>query len=271
MRISFSVLSVWMSCPLQAKRKFIERLPEKPLNAKTYFGSAVHHSFEVYHKSNFNVELAVSAFKKAWSDPETLGVDPTTMTWAKYYSFGSLMEKGIAAIREYDEKSKWDSKRIVLSAESKFEVPIGPHTLSGIVDVLQLRRDSKGRENLSIIDLKTGAVPTVASLELNVQFTAYHYASYQPEFWDSIPGGRLWFKELENVPRTAIWYDVMNARERLVGPRSQADYERMYGAICEIANAIEKEVFVPNISGSSCSWCSYTKECGITIPESPWN
>ena len=108
--------------------------------------------------------------------------------------------------------------------------------------------------------------PTLIALQNNIQFTTYVYASMQPEFWDSIDPDNSFELNL-NFPRRGIWYQLGNSREIDVGPRDSSDFERLYMACVQIKKAIDNEVFIPNISGDSCNFCSYKQQCGIKIPD----
>jgi CRISPR/Cas system-associated exonuclease Cas4 (RecB family) len=103
--------------------------------------------------------------------------------------------------------------------------------------------------------------------------TAYYYASLQPEFWigynEDYPGmenGLDLYYEFLDSPRKVIWYHLMDNKEINAGPRDDDDFGRLYRCIDSVAEAIEKNVFVPNISGSSCIWCDYQDICPVQIP-----
>lgn len=273
MRVSASMLSKWMTCPLQAKFHYIDKIPSRKTSAMV-FGNVVHFALEHYHHHK-DVDEAVEMFKKAWDDPSEL--DLNIEVWMRRTSAGSYREKGITLIRDFHERYSRES-RTLLASEHPFKVPIGEHEITGYVDFLEVVKSGKGGQLLRIVDLKTGAKqPYFDALRNNIQFTIYDYASRQPEFWLGYPGdetftgfpngGEMWDK-YRNAKRMGVWWHLSGDKEINVGEREQADFDRLYRVIDEVTRAIEHEVYVPNISGDSCVWCDHTVECGLTIPSS---
>ncbi len=261
MRFSASMIKTWMDCPQQAKFKSVLKLPEAR-HAKTSYGTCVHDALELYNNSG-NVEAAVARFKDTWEDPSILRAEVDI--WPQNTSWGELRERGIKSILKYHEDNKWATRTIVAN-EHKFLVPFGEHTLSGFVDNIEIT-GSGANKTLEIIDFKTSSyTPSHLELRMNIQFTIYMYASYQPEFWADIPNGMELFEKLKDAPRRGTWYSLWNHKRTDVGPRNELDMERLYRAMVEIERALKHEVFVPNIKGDSCMWCSYTNLCPATIP-----
>lgn len=273
MRVSASMLSTWMTCPMQAKFHYIDKIPNRSTSAMV-FGSVVHFALEHYTHHG-DVDAAVEMFKKGWDDPSELGMD--IQVWMKRTNAGTYREKGIELIRNFHERANRE-KRLVLATEHGFKVPIGEHEITGYVDLLEIRLSGRGKDQLRIVDFKTGSKqPYQDNLRNNVQFTIYHYASLQPEFWLGWPGdpefngmpngGELWDK-YKDMPRRGVYWHMVGDKELDVGERNQDDFARLYRVIDMVDKAIKNEVYVPNLSGDSCTFCDYTVECGITIPSS---
>lgn len=268
MRFSASTLKTWMACPLQAHFKKTMEYTELR-NGKTSFGTCIHDALERYNEDG-DVDAAVERFKYTWENPEVL--DAAIDIWPKYTSYGSLRAKGIEMLKEYDSKNKWEN-RVVVATEHEFKVPFGEHELSGFVDLIEHKKNGQGKNILRIVDYKTTSKqPTLMQLRLDVQFTAYIYASLQPEFWmgyDNVPGlpnGEELYQKFKKMDRRGIWYHLMANKEINAGARDDGDFMRLYRVCLEIANAFHKEVFVPNISGESCTFCPFTEVCAAVIP-----
>lgn len=206
MRVSASLMSTWMTCPLQAKFRYVDKLPDRA-NAHSAFGSCVHHALEYYNNHN-DIEAAVELFKKVWDEPGLIG--SAFDYFPKMTSYSGLLNRGISILREYHEKQRWED-RLVIAAEHRFNVPLGDHNLVGIVDLLEMKRSGRGKNTLKIVDYKTNSrAPFLPALKVNVQFTAYHYASMQPEFWmgdgttdnPGMPDGPNLWDKLQEVPAT---------------------------------------------------------------------
>lgn len=266
MKFSASMIKTWMNCGLQAKFSYIDELPQLQ-NAAASFGSCVHSALENYNKGD-DIEEVVNHFVYYWDNPHELGVEPET--WPKRTSHAGYREKGINMLYEYHENLQWSSREI-LGTEYRFCVPFGDHELSGIVDLLEVPNN---KPILKIVDYKTGRRPNYDNLYLDIQFTAYSFASTKKEFWTGngeekypgFPNGEELFEKFKDYERHAIWYDLQNNKEYDCGPRDDKDFMRLYRCCEQIARAVEYEVFVPSINGNSCMWCSYTDICPAYIP-----
>lgn len=269
MRFSASRLKSWMSCPLQAYYKYTMKLPELQ-NAAASFGKIIHASLQLYNEVG-DLDITIEKFKEWWESPDLLGCAPDY--WPRYTSYAGLLELGLEILRNYHFDLQWE-QRTVVGTEHGFLVPFGEHELIGYVDLLELRKSGNGRRLLRLIDYKTASKqPYKSDLFLDVQFTVYAYASLQPEFWlgngpefPGIPNGAELFEEFAKVPRRPIWYHLRTNKEFDCGPREDEHFKQLYRLCDEIEKAEEKQVHIPRIGESSCTWCSYVNECGLTIP-----
>jgi hypothetical protein len=289
MRLSASRLQTWMTCPMQARFQYIDRLPQKQ-NSAASFGNCVHAALEEFCKTH-NLDEALKLFEYYWTNPDVLGVTPDI--WIKGTSFGGYMEKGKDSIRMYAESKKW-IKREFIASEHSFLVPFGDFELTGKVDLLEFSTDKNGYDSVKITDFKTNKKkPFMGNLRLNIQFTIYDYASRQPEFWYGVPqetpeGEKdyetfpaLTLKDtLFNSPddaweraqqctRDPSWFGLMQAQEWSCGERNNSDYARLYRVAKEVEKAIDNNVFVPNISGDSCTFCPYVDPCRLPFDPRP--
>jgi CRISPR/Cas system-associated exonuclease Cas4 (RecB family) len=258
------MINTWMRCPLQARFSYVDDIPQLQ-NAAASFGNCVHAAIEHFNK-NGNAQEAEEFFLYYWDNPHVLKVVPDI--WPKKTSFAGYREKGVQMVRDYVEHVKW-SKREVIAVEHKFKIPFGKHELSGIIDVLEYTNGV-----LKIVDLKSGYRPTYEKLYLNIQFTGYWLATMKEEFWigngenyPGLPDGEKLYQKYKDSERQAIWFDLKNCREYNVGRRDDIDFMRLYRCCNEIEKAIENDVYVPNISGETCSFCSYTEICPTYISE----
>jgi hypothetical protein len=271
LRLRQSFIKTWCECPLQAKFELESQSSSgiKRQNAAASLGTCVHHALALYD-NGLTVDKAIDEFKRVWNDPSLLDAEPNQ--WPKFSSKDAYKERGVKMITEYHERLQWESREVI-KTEHQFAVPFGEFILTGTVDLLEVRKSGKGKTLLRIIDKKTNKkVPTKAMLALDIQFTTYFYASLQEEFWigyDGIPGmkdGAKLFERFKDIPRVAIWNQLETNKDIDVGPREQLDFDRLYRACSEIKRALEHDVYVPNISGSSCTWCDHHVECGVKIP-----
>lgn len=270
MRVSASKMNTWMRCPLQAKFHYVDKLPTRSSSASV-FGNCVHSAMEFFANCR-DREKTIEWFLKCWDDPSTIGL--TIEYWNKRQSFGSLRERGQMLLNGYFERFEREDRRII-AVEHPFKVAFGEHEITGYVDLLEYRRSGRGKNQLRITDYKTGKKPWSDALRNNIQFTAYYYASMQPEFWIGYPGdsefpglpdGAALYEEFKRAPRQVIWWSLPTDEEINAGERTQADFNRMYQCVSEMDKAMTYGVYVPCISGDTCTMCDYTQECGVEIP-----
>lgn len=265
-RFSASKINLWMSCPLKAHFRYDLKLPTEK-GAKAVYGSAIHSALDMFHRTN-DVSQARARFIDYWENPETYGdrID----YWETGITFPQAKADGLELIEWYASRSAWNPSKLICS-ERKFLVPFGEHELTGYVDFVEWT-NSKDGKRLEVVDLKTGYRPPQYALRSNIQFTVYVYATMQPEFWlgngvhfPPLPEGERMWEEFANVPRRPVWYDLKGKRRWDCGPRGDDDFMRLYRVVKEIANAQEKEVWVPKISHDSCGFCDYADPCGLKI------
>jgi hypothetical protein len=119
-------------------------------------------------------------------------------------------------------------------------------------------------------DWKTGKKATY--LQHNIQFTAYTYATLQPEFWLGYPifgtegfgEERGWelFDRLQDVPRHGFWINVMGGPDwNDAGLREERDYKRFRHSVDHYVRARQNNIFPLNVDGSVCQFCPFRDDC----------
>lgn len=272
MRISASKLKTWSSCALQARFQYIDRLPRQS-NAYAAFGSCVHHALADYNLHS-DIQHAVDVFTDVWHAPEKIG-SPIDV-WPTGINYSGSRTRGIRMLTEYHDKMEHEP-RDVIAIEHPFIVPFGSYEIQGIVDLLEVRKSGRGKNTLRVVDYKTNKrKPYKTALMADLQFTLYDYAVRQREFWvgtegvdeDKFPpleNGAYWWEFLKDLPKRDIWYHLETQSDIDVGARDQMDYKRAYRICQQIERAQTYGVYVPNISGDSCGFCPFTKECGLPV------
>lgn len=274
MLFSASQLKTAMSCMLQWKFRYKDRLPSEQSAAASY-GTIIHYVTEQMDRGA-SLEEAEKLFIMLWHEPERLGVKPDYYPYRT--SFDSYKRKGLLTVKGYQEFTSWGKPQIIAS-EFPFRVPIGNHEVRGIIDRIELRKTGK-REVLSITDFKSSAKrPTKFDLRTDIQFSCYLYASLQEQFWTGIPGdpdypgfqnGAKLHKQFADHDRAGIYLMLGESCTELdVGERGDLDFRQLYRLMDELEHAIDQEVFVPKIGASTCGNCDYFDVCGIDIPKPP--
>lgn len=266
MKVNPSFIKTWMNCQQQAKFRYVDGLRDDRISAAAEFGTAVHLAVEDYN-TNEDLDHATQVFLDAWEQALTQDMD-----WPNRTSPSSYKAKGLTMVQHYHEHRE-QADDVVIAQEIRFCVPFGRHEISGIIDYLTV--DDR-REILKIGDVKTGWRPNADQLALDIQFSSYHYAVSRPEFWSGVkgsdkytgfPNGQELFEKYSQYERRAVWFDIRKPKEYDVGPRGTADLVRLYRCLDSIEAAIEADVFVPDISGITCKWCSYQDICTSYLSE----
>lgn len=268
-----SDLSTWARCPLAYRYQNIDHMPRLQSGALS-FGTIIHDCV-LFMETHQDLPGAIARFNDMWLCPEAydeLLVPAGTTLKIDYYTRGASWKKsageGPRMLSDWWGIIQWDSDT-VLAREYEFDVPIGDgHILHGTIDKLALRFLPKTNEQVVLIsDYKTNAkTPTYDWLEDNLQFTAYAYASTQPEFWTGFPDADM-FGRVSSLRRQGEWVGLKGPKRLNAGFRDQVQYNRLTYAINAVADSIAMRIFVPNISGETCRYCEFRALCGL--PEVP--
>lgn len=260
-----SDMSNWQKCPLKYRFEKIDMLPRQQSGALT-FGSILH-DVVLEMEVREDVEWAVQRFHELWLNPEILDPAYKIDYYVRGTNWKKYDEEGERILRNWWGIVRWEAD-IVLGREFGFSVPIGNgHILDGTIDKLMIRQVPKlGGPVLLISDYKTNSkMPTYEWLEDNLQFTAYAYATTQPEFWANMPNGAHLFQQVKDLPRYGEWVSLKGTKRMDAGERGQVQYNRLTMAANAIAESVAMRIFVPNISGENCRWCEFRAQCGLRV------
>lgn len=205
----------------------------------------------------------------------------------------SMKADGHGHVMPQSEKSRLDSFQILCSLLG-YRTALRKRMVGGAgkyaeretweLSIKKNKPDFEPRKKLRTVVKYTGKVwcPTTANgtwlarrngMTYFTGNTIYYYASLQPEFWlgngDGYPpmeNGEALMQEFMDTPRRVYWYHLMDNKELWAGTRDEDDFGRLYRCIEEIDKAITYDVYVPNISGSTCQWCEYCDICPAMIP-----
>lgn len=268
-QIRQSDLKTWAKCPLIYRWEHIENLSRLQSGSLT-FGSIMH-DVVLWMETNPlpdgqpDIEGAIARFHHLWADPARLGDEYPIDYYVAGTNWRKFSEKGPQILRNWGAIIRWDSA-LVLAREHAFSVPIGDgHVLDGTVDKLEIRYHAKINEWVVLIsDYKTNnKVPTYNYLQEDLQFSAYGYASLQPEFWTGIENGEALFEKYRNYRRFGEWVSLVQPKRMDAGERVERHYNRLIMAVNAMAMSVGFRIFVPNITGETCRYCDYRKQCGL--------
>lgn len=260
MKFSASQLKTWQSCSLQAKFSYIDK-KGRSTGSSALFGSCVHEALELLNKGVSLEDAEIYFLDNIQSrEPDY---------WNRRTSLTGFKDKGVQMLRDYAAYQELNPADVIAS-EFRFMVDVGEHQVSGIVDAIELPHD---HSSLDVIDYKTGRRPILDTLHLDIQMTIYQWASMRREFWTGYPGqedkyqgienGEEFFEYFKDIPRKAYWFDLKTAEPIYVGDRTGRDFGRLYRLIEQVARAVEYDVYVPTLTGDTCTWCDHTDICPV--------
>ncbi|MCH7883397.1 PD-(D/E)XK nuclease family protein [Patescibacteria group bacterium] len=251
MRISYSAIDTYKTCPLKYKYQEIDKI-KVPKSKEAVFGTALHASLKFMFSRDPlypTLDEVVNFYLDKWAHYTTKAV------WNDESEVKAFQDQGIAILKKfYSHNQPWNFN--VLDLESRFEVPLTDehtgetHTLAGIID----RIDKPDDNTYEIIDYKTGRrMPSQETLDQNLQLSIYHLGLVRR--WPHI--------ENKNIRLTLHF---LKHGEKISTTRTADDLERtkktILGTIHEIHERKSKDDFPPTPS-ALCNWCGYRPICPV--------
>jgi len=243
MRISYSLLDTYQTCPLKYKFKEIDKRKE-PKSKEQVFGTLLHSVMQYIHTPGFaspTLEQALDFYSKNWSSE----------FFKEEVEERSAFSQGVDMIQKYYAKNDVSSATIV-DLESRFEIellnPEDPdeiHVVSGIID-----RIDKTDTGYEIIDYKTARkMPTQDKIDTDLQLSIYLKA-----FLKRYP------KEIHNLENITVSLYFLKHGVKLSATRTKEQLQKVDETFLEVIKKIEDKQFDPNLT-PLCEWCGFQKEC----------
>ena len=184
MRISYSAMNTYQSCPLQYKFQDIDRI-KTPKSKEAVFGTIIHGTMKFVHTPGIlspNIDQAMENFSNAWNPAVFENPDEERAAFSQ----------GIQIIQKYYHENNPANFNIV-DLESRFTIQIGKgenvHDVAGIID-----RIDKTEDGYEIIDYKTSKkMPSQDKVDNDLQLSVYLKA-----FLSRYP------KEIENLDKIKV-------------------------------------------------------------------
>lgn len=243
MRISYSSLDTYQTCPLKYKYRNIDHIPE-PKSKEAVFGTLVHAVLKYVHTPSLlppTLEQALDYFSKGWSSE----------VYEDEMEERAAFAQGVTIIQNYYVKNRIAEYTIV-DLESRFAIEIGneasgKHIVSGIID-----RIDKTSDGYEIIDYKTTRkMPSQEKVDNDIQLSIYLKA-----FLDRYP------KETEHLDTITVSLYFLKHGVKLSSKRTREQLDMIEKTFLDVIQSIEEEKFDPILS-PLCDWCGYQKICPL--------
>lgn len=240
MRLSYSSLDTYRTCPLKYKFQEIDRIKTSK-SKEAVFGTTIHSTMKFIHKPGIlfpNLEQAMEFFSNDWN--------PAVFDSPEEER--SAFSQGIKIIQDYYQKNNPADANIV-DLESHFQIAIGEnanqHIVSGIID-----RIDKTADGYEIIDYKTTRkMPSQEKVDNDIQLSVYLKA-----FLSRYP------KEIAHLNKITVSLYYLKHGVKLSSQRTSDQLQKSEGLFLDVIRLIETKKFDPTLS-PLCDWCGYQNLC----------
>lgn len=235
MRLSYSSIDTYETCPAKYRFQYEERLPSPPSPALA-FGDSLHRALHRFHARPVPVAPSLvellEMLEEVW----------VSEGYADPAEEEAYREHGRAVLTQYHRENAADY-RIPAALEFRFEIEVEGVTLSGVID----RMDRIPGGGYEIIDYKTNRrLPPRERIDRDLQLSIYHLAARE-----------VWGIEPE---RLTLYYLLPN--QRMSTSRTRADLDALRRRIATVAERIEAGRFEPR-QNPLCGWCAYQARCPL--------
>jgi len=235
MRLSYSSIQTYETCPAKFRFQYEDRVPTRSSPALS-FGDSLHQALHRFHDRPVPVppplEDLLEILDGVWvSDGYTDASEE-----AQYLSHAR------AVLAQYHRENA-GSYRIPAALEHRFQIEVEGVTLSGIID----RMDRLPGGGYEIIDYKTNRrLPPMSRIEQDLQLSIYHLAA--KEVWGIEP------------ERLTLYFLLPN--QRMTTSRSPAQIDELRRRIALVAERVETGHFEAR-ENPLCNWCDFQHLCPV--------
>ncbi len=235
MRLSYSSIDTYETCPAKFKFAYEDRLPRHPSPALS-FGDSLHRALQCFHNRPVPVpparEELLEMLDAVWvSDGYRDASEERTY---RDHARQVLVQYHVENAEQY---------RIPVALEFRFTIEIEGVQVNGMID----RMDRLPGGGYEIIDYKTNRrLPPLSRVERDLQLSIYHLAAR--EVWGIDP------------ERLTLYYLLPG--QRMTTSRTPADVDELRARIATVAERIAAGKFEPR-ENPLCDWCDYQALCPI--------
>jgi putative RecB family exonuclease len=234
-RLSYSSINTYETCPAKYRFQYEERLPTASSPALT-FGDVLHRALFRFHDRPVPVAPSLEDLQgfldDEWSDEGYR--DPGEETLYK--------DHARQVLTDYHRENA-DQFRIPAALEYRFTIEVEGVALSGVID----RMDRIPGGGYEIIDYKTGRrLPPQARIDQDLQLSVYHLAA----------------KEIWGIEPEKLTLYFLLPGQRMTTRRTAADADTLRRRIATVAERIAAGKFEPR-QNPLCDWCDFQARCPL--------
>jgi len=235
MRLSYSSINTYETCPAKFKFQYEDRLPS-PRSPALSFGDSLHRALHLFHSRPVPVAPSVEELDEML---ESVWVRDGFRDESEERMY---RDHGGEVLRQYHRENA-PGYRIPAALEHRFTIEVEGVSLSGVID----RMDRIPGGGYEIIDYKTNRrLPPQQRIDQDLQLSIYHLAA--TEVWGIEP------------ERLTLYYLLPGQRMSTV--RTRADVDDLRRRIDTVAGRIGAGRFEPR-QNPLCDWCEYQHLCPV--------
>ncbi|MDD5748304.1 MAG: PD-(D/E)XK nuclease family protein [Actinomycetota bacterium] len=233
MKLSYSAMQTYRTCPLQYYYRYVEGKPSIPTPALS-LGISLHEALRWFYDvptcEPHTLEELLDYLEVCWVTERYRSKEEEVRYFLQAKSTLELYYRHNAPIF-----------RTPVALEQKFSIDLGFCELTGRID----RMDKDPDGGFEIIDYKTNRrLPPASKLKKDLQMPIYHMAAQ--ELWEIAP------------KKVTFYFIIMNHRHSYtISQEMLSQAVREIEAVCR---EIEKEQFSP-VRNNLCPWCDYVELC----------
>lgn len=243
-RLSFSRVDTYRTCPAQFRFAYIDALPGRP-GPHLSFGSSIHAALERFYDRKLpacpSVDELLGFLYESWDRTGFEGMQrDEELAWYRHAQ---------DVLRRFHAREA-TTYRLPADVEKWFEVPFGDDTVVvGSID----RVDAHDDGTLEVIDYKTNKrVRDRDGVRSSLQLAIYALACEY--LYGSLP--------------TAVTLDFVVPGVRVRVATDEIDLDAARSAVAEVASAVRAERYPP-VPNRLCGWCDFRSLCPAWEGEGP--
>jgi RecB family exonuclease len=247
-KLSYSKVSSYQTCPLKYKLVYVDRVPTKR-SANLVLGGAVHDALAFLHSPGAlmipSLEEVVARFSQEFAKAgQESGLEGTKAD--------AMHNEGVRILAEYyDRGAETARNKRTLGVELRFQFPLDAHHVEGYID----RLDVEDAGGLHVIDYKTGKAHTQPQANDDLQMACYSMGVAQMYPGRPVTCTLLYVSVAAGFPLSKTW--------------SEDELEEKRWHIRDVAAGIEAEQFEAKVD-RHCDWCDVRGVCPMwTAPPAP--
>ncbi len=235
MRLSYSSINTYETCPAKFKFQYEDRVPQATSPALA-FGDSLHRALHLFHNRPVPVPPPLDELN------EMLDISWVSEGFADESEERMYRDHGRQVLGLYHHENA-PRYTIPAALEFRFTIEVEGVQLSGVID----RMDRIPGGGYEIIDYKTNRrLPPQARIDGDLQLSIYHLAA--KEVWGIEP------------ERLTLYYLLPG--QRMTTTRTAADVDDLRRRIATVAERIAAGKFEPR-QNPLCDWCEYQALCPL--------